>query len=142
MTEVLLLRTEDIYPRTVHRTLRIFLVILPHTSYPLRHIHVLPKDELSKKFSSRRRSSVCYTGSRSYIISRTPVYPRHSSLNLRPVCDQSSDLLSCVQSRTTRLLCKEQRSLSKVMPAQRKSHDTNNRNHCYGFLCKQPGPAQ
>ena len=37
-------------------------------SYPLRHIHVLPKDELSKKFSSRRRSSACYTGSRGYII--------------------------------------------------------------------------
>ena len=35
-------------------------------SYPLRHIHVLPKDELSKKFSSRRRSSACSTGSCKY----------------------------------------------------------------------------
>ena len=32
-------------------------------SYPLRHIHVLPKDELSEKFSSRRQSSACYTES-------------------------------------------------------------------------------
>ena len=86
-------------------------------SYPPRNIHVLLKDEVSKKFSSRRRSSACYTGSRKYINIRTPVYPIYSSLNLRPVCDQSSDLLSCVQSCTTRLLCKEQRSPSKVMQA-------------------------
>ena len=86
-------------------------------SYPLRNIHVLLKDEVSKKFSSRRRSSACYNGSRRYINIRTPVYRIYSSLNLRPVCDQSSDLLSCVQTRTTRLLCKEQRSPSKVMHA-------------------------
>ena len=35
-------------------------------SYPFRHIHVLPKDELSKKFPSQRRSSACYTESGRY----------------------------------------------------------------------------
>ena len=102
--------------------------------YPLRHIHVLPKDELLEKFSSQWQSSACYTESGRYINIRTPVYPIYSSLNMWPVCDQSSDLLSCVQSCTTRLLCKEQlksNACTKQPAHTCKSHDTNHRNRCY-----------
>ena len=41
-------------------------------SYPLRHIHVLLKDEVSKKFS-QRRSNACQTGSRRYLNNRTGI---------------------------------------------------------------------
>ena len=58
-------------------------------SYPLRSIHVLLNDEVSKKFSSQRRSNACQTGSRRYINNRTgikwrsPIVDRRKQVNER-----------------------------------------------------------
>ena len=142
MSELIFIQTEHIRFRTAARTLR---RLHARSLLHLTHLGTL-KSCLQQKFRREPllydRAALTATGSGRCINNRTPVlHPLSSNLNLRPVCDQSSDLFSC--DHLHRAFEASLRRFSLVQgtyppPARTHGHMTcKGMGFLCGFLCKQ-----